>query len=157
MQNRQTIPELSADVRHLVAEHRAFYEVSAHYIVIEDRPVGAAATIRRIQDGFDVDVYGINGSRESWPPPQYELGFRTVQQLADTVLGDRAHVCSIEVIPFRSTVILDPKAHLQPLSFLRIAIRHRSLTESAGDAERLALKEVEDRLNGWGLKAGGHA
>lgn len=156
MQNRETIPELPADVRRLIEEHRVSYEVSPHYIVLEEHPVGAAATIRRIQDGIDVDIYGVNTSQHSWPPPEYGLAYRTLQQLAETILAKNADTCSIELVPFRSTVILDTKAHFQPLSFLRITIRHRGgLADPAGDSERLTLQEIENRLSGWGLKAGG--
>ena len=155
MQANEMIPELPADVRRLVEERRAFYEVTPHYIILEERPVGAAPTIQRIQDGIDVDVYGVNTTQEAWRPAEYELGYRALQQLARTVLPNTTGSSSIEVIPFRSTVILDTKAHFRPLSVLRISIRRRGgLAEAAGDAERLTLKEIEDRLNAWGLRAG---
>ena len=155
MQTHETIPGVAADVRRLVEEHRAFYEVIPHYIIVDERPVGAAPTSQRIQDGIDVDVYGVNTARESWTAAEYEVGYRTLRQLALTVLANSEILSNIEVIPFRSTVILDTKAHFRCLSFLRISIRRRGgLTEAAGDAERLTLAEVEKHLNAWGLKAG---
>ena len=55
----------------LVKEHHAFYEVSPDYVELEERPVGLPAKTRRVQAGFNVDVYGIRteDNEPAMPPP----------------------------------------------------------------------------------------
>ena len=130
--------------------------MSPFYVVLEQRTAGAAPTSRRIQAGFDVDVYGIRTSHESQPSPAYEFAYGRLKDLATTLLANTEDSCSIEVIPFRSALILDTRQHFQPLAVLRIQIlHHRGLDQPAGAAEEIALKALEEKLHGAGLGAGG--
>src|SRR5437660_9810539 len=45
MQADETIPEIPADVRRLVEEHRAYYEVSPHYIVLRLDTLASMGTV----------------------------------------------------------------------------------------------------------------
>jgi len=152
---QEILPELSGKIRQLIEKHRACYEVTPHYVVLEERPVHAAPITRRIQAGFDIDIYGVRTSDESWPSPEYEFACEALKQLAETVLINARDSCSIEVIPYASTVILDTKMHFQRLGMHRITITHSSGLEAFGAAEQHALKEIEEQLTALGIKAGG--
>ena len=156
MAPNKVLPEISGKIREFIERYRASYEVLPHYVVLENRPPGANPTSRRIQAGFDIDVYGIKTSPESAPPPEYELAFEMLRRAAETVLAITDDSCSMEVISYASTVILDPRMHFQALGMLRITIAHsRGLDQPAGAAEQHALKEMEERLKSFGVRAGG--
>jgi hypothetical protein len=144
---------MSENVREVIQQRRAFYGVSPYYVVREERPNGAPAATRRIQAGFDIDVYGIKASLEPEPSPDYVLAYAALQKMVETVLLHTSDHCSIEVIPFPSTVILDTRRHLQPEDMLRIRITHtRGLDQPAGASEERALKEIQEQLNVLGVK-----
>jgi hypothetical protein len=156
MAPNEVLPEISGNIREFIDRHRVSYEVLPHYVLLEYRPAGANPTSRRIQAGFDIDVYGIKTGPESPPTPEYELAFEMLTRAAETILAKTDDSCSIEVIPYTSTVILDTKMHFQALGMLRITITHsRGLDQPAGAAEQHALKEMEDRLKSLGVRAGG--
>ncbi len=145
--------EIPDSVRQAISTHRAFYDVSAHLIVLEERRPGAVPNTRRIQAGFDIDVYGAKTSNGSRPSPEYELGYGMLKRVTEAMLANMAGSCSIEVIPFRSTTILDTKNHFEPLDLIRIAITcNRGLDQPAGAAEQEALKAVEEQLNSLGIR-----
>jgi len=145
---------MSENVRELIDQYHPFHEVTPYYVVFEERPHGATAARRRIQAGFDIDVYGITASLEREPYSDYVLACTALQKVAETVLPHTSDRCSIEVIPFPSTVILDTRRHLQPKAMLRIRITHtRGLDQPAGASEEQALKEIEEQLRVLGVKA----
>jgi len=124
-------------------------------MVIEDRPAGGAVSVRRVQAGFDVDIYGVKMSRDPDPPAEYWLVYTKLQELVDTVRREHNAACSIEVIPFGSTIILDTRNHLQPMALLRIRVTHiGDIHEPAGAAEQQAVKAVEEQLSMLGVSAG---
>jgi hypothetical protein len=145
---------MAENVRELIEQYHPFYEVTQYYVEIEDRPHGATAARRRIQAGFDIDVYGITASLKREPYSDYVLACTALQKVVETVLHHTSDCCSIEVIPFPSTVILDARRHLQPEAMLRIRITHgRGLDQPAGASEERALKEIEEQLKVLGVKA----
>ena len=144
------------NVREVTEQHHAFYEVLPYYIVLDRRPHGAAATNRRIQAGFDVDVYGIRSSPEPEPSRDDAWVYAALQNVVETILAHASDLCSIEVIPFGPTIILDSKRHLQPEAMLRISITHgRGLDQPAGAREGRALREIEEQLHALGVSPGG--
>jgi hypothetical protein len=146
---------MSEDLHELVQHLHAFYEVLPYYILLEARKPGTMDTTRRIQAGFDVDIYGTRIGQGSEPPPGYALAYAAAQEIASTISSHTSDACSIEVIPFGSTVILDTTKHFQPEGMLRIRITHgRGLDQPAGAAEESALKEVQEQLHALGVKRG---
>ena len=143
------------DIRSLLREHHAFYEVSPYYVLLDERPVGLPATTRSVQAGFNVDVYGIRteNTEPAMPPPQeYALGYAELQKLAERVSQHASDSCSLEVIPFSSTAIIDSRNHGQVEAMIRIQISHeRGLNQPAGSPEQRALKEVEGELRTLGI------
>jgi hypothetical protein len=146
---------MSENVRAVIERHHGFYEVIPYYILLEERPHGAKATTRRIQAGYDIDVYGIKTSLEPEAASDYALIYTALKEVVETILPHTSDACLIEVIPFGSTVILDTRRHLQPEGMLRIRITHgRGLDQPAGAPEERALKEVEEQLRVLGVRPG---
>ena len=146
---------MSQDFRSLAQEHHAFYEVSPYYVLLDERPLGLPATTRSVQAGFHVDVYGIRteDTEPAMPPPQeYALGCAELQNLAERVSQHASDSCSLEVIPFFSTAIIDSRNHGQVEAMIRIQISHeRGLNIPAGSPEHRALEEVERELKSLGI------
>jgi len=139
----------------LVQEHHAFYDVSPYYVLFDERPVGLVATNRRVQAGFHVDVYGVRTEDDApaMPPPhEYALGYVELQKLAARISQRTTDSCSLEVIPFPSTAIIDTRNHGHVEAMIRIQISHdRGLNQPAGLPEQQALEEVERELKSLGI------
>jgi hypothetical protein len=146
---------MSENVRAVIERHHGFYEVMPYYVLLEEGPHGAKATPRRIQAGYDIDVYGIKSSLEPEAASDYALIYAALQEVVETIVPHTSDACLIEVIPFGSTVILDTGRPLQPEGMLRIRITHgRGLDQPAATPEEGALKEVQEQLRILGVKPG---
>jgi hypothetical protein len=148
----------SADVdsiREVIKRREAFYEVLPYHVVIEERLPGRAVTTRRIQAGFDIDVYGNIASPELGRSPDRALSYAALQDIAETTTGQSSSSCSIEVIPFDSTLILDSRRKFQPEGMLRIRITHsRGLDQPSGVSEESALRAILRQLDDLGVSSG---
>src|SRR4030095_17034013 len=148
---------MSKNIRQVI-KHRPFYEGVPYYVSLEEGHGTPAVKTRRIQVGFDVNVYGMKTSDDPGMPglsPSYALGYASILELAKTIQSHATDACSIEVIPFGSTAVLDTKSPLQPQAMLRIRITHqRGLDQPAGKAEQHALEEVEKELRRLGVVSG---
>jgi len=143
---------MSENVENLIQQHHAFYEVSPYYVVLEDSHGKPGSSTRRIQAGFDVDVYGAKTNGEPEASPEYAQGIEALQKIAETTAHHASDSCSVEVIAFPSTVHLDTQNHLQEEAILRIRISHyRGLDQPAGAPEQRALDEIETQLQSLGV------
>lgn len=138
---------MSDNIHELIKQHDAFYQVLPYYILQEERTHG---TTKRIQAGFDIDVYGIKPSHEQHPGRDYVLGYVALEKLVQTILPQIGESCSVEVIPFPSEVVFDAKRQFQEEGMLRIRVTHKGL-QPAGEPEERALKEIKERLHDLGL------
>jgi hypothetical protein len=146
----------SLDVRRVIEDHQAFYEVTPYYVLFEERPPGGHPISRRIQAGFDVDVFGIVKGPGPERSPEYELVCKALSRLTEAIRPATSDGCSIEVIRMASTVIVDPRLHFQQEATLRIRIAHsRGLDQPAGAAEEGALNELQEQLRGLGIRRRG--
>jgi hypothetical protein len=138
----------------LVEKYHAFYEVLLYHVVIEEAHAAPNAANRMIQAGFDVDVHGLSNKDElELPPPaDYALGCGLLKKVADSV-SQHASECSIELIPFPSTVFSEAREDFRSEAVIRIRILHcRGIDQPAGPAEQHALEEVEKHLQGLGVR-----
>jgi hypothetical protein len=141
------------EVRRVIEDHQVFYEVMPYYVLFEERPVGGPPTSRRIQAGFDVDVFGIVQGPAPEHSPEYELVYHALSRLIEAIRSDTSEGCTIEVIPLESTVIFDFRSHFQEEATLRIRIAHcRGLDQPAGPAEEHALQKLQEELGSLGVK-----
>ena len=139
---------MSDNIHKLIEQHDAFYQVLSYYIVQEERTHG---TTKRIQAGFDIDVYGMKASHEQHPGRDYVVGYVALEKLVETILPHIAESCSVEVITFPPEVVFDAKRQFQEEGMLRIRITHKGL-QPAGETEERALKEIKERLHDLGLR-----
>lgn len=145
---------MSEILQPLVKKYRVFYEVLPYHVVIEGGHGSPTASRRIIQAGFDVDVHGLSNKDElELPPPgEYALGYGRLKKIAGTVPHD-AGECSIEVIPFPSTVFSEAREQFRSEAVLRIRIsHHRGGDQPASLPEQRALEEVEKQLQGLGIR-----
>ena len=145
---------MTNNISSLVKQHHAFYEVLPYYVVVDDSTNGSLApTTRRVQAGFDVDIYGESPKGElviPGPDPDYTLGYSELQKIAAELSRDATDSCSLEVLEFPATVFFDPRRNA-PEALLRIRISHsRGLSEPAGLPEQRALEELEKELESLG-------
>ena len=138
---------MSRNIHELIEQHHAFYEILPYYIIQENRTCG---TTKSIQAGFDIDVYGIKPVHEQHPGRDYFVGYRALQELVETILPHLDNSCSVEIISFPSSVVLDPRRQFQEEGMLRIRIMHKNL-QPAGEPEQRALQELKQRLQDVGL------
>jgi hypothetical protein len=156
---------MSDNFRSLIKKYRAFYEVSPYYVVAEEKHGSPTdKSTRRIQAGFDVDVYGVNINNTlavPGPDPEYRLGYDELRKIAQDILQHHANdFSSIDVISFPEGAILNTRNQAKGQASgrakvnarLRIRISHRrGLEQPAGRPEEQLLKEVEKQLQGLGL------
>lgn len=146
---------MSEDIRSLIKEHHAFYEVSPYYIVIDESHGNVPENTRRIQAGFDVDIYGVKTQNDGpWmpPPDEYGLCFAELRRMAENVSLGTTDSCSLEVIPFPSTVVCDVGNHDNLEARVQIRISHYGdLDQTAGQPEQHALEQVEKQLQSLGV------
>ena len=137
----------------MVKKYRVFYEVSPYHVLIEEAHGSPTATRQIIQAGFEVDVCGLSDKDElELPPPDdYALGYARIKEIADTV-AQHASECSIEVIPFNSSVFSEGGANSRLKAVIRIQISHRGIDQPVGPAEQHALEELERQLQGLGVR-----
>ncbi len=136
----------------VIQQHGGFYEVSPYHIVVDGRSNGTTAA-RRIQAGFDVDVY-LSTSYEARSSLDYAQVYQALQKLTDVILPHTSDACIIELVPFGSTFFLDTKRHFHPQAMLRIRITHgRGLDQPAGPPEESALKRVQEQLRDLGCRS----
>jgi hypothetical protein len=137
---------MSEDIGSLIKEYHAFYEVSPYYVVRDDR---------RIQTGFEVDVYGVNTNNtvEAPPPDEYELAYLELQKIAAEVSQRSGGTsCTLDVVPFPSTAIFDVRHQGKVEAMIQIRISHcGDLDQPAGIPEQLALQEIETQLQSRGI------
>lgn len=144
---------MSKDVRSLVKEHHAFYEVSPYYLVVKEKPGSLSAITRTIQAGFDVDIFGMNTNKEAMlPGPDYVLGVAEAQRLAGEVARQATSSCALQVIGFPDRIAFAGPTRTDPEGMLRIRIsHHRGLDQPFGLPEEQALRELENQLRQLGI------
>jgi hypothetical protein len=99
-----------------------------------------------------VDIYGARPNAELMPSPDYASGYAALQTITEKVSLNARDCCSIEVIPFPSTLVLDTRNHHQAEAMLRIRISHyRGVHKPADLPEQTALREVENQLRNLGI------
>jgi len=146
---------MSENLRSLIQEHHAFYEVLPYYIVVDDANGRLSLATRMVQAGFDIDIYGERLKKELAMPgqdPDYTLGYSELKKITEEHSRHATDSCSLEVVEFPSTAFFDLRRQLKPEALLRIRISHcRGLNEPAGLPEQRALEELGKVLESMGV------
>jgi hypothetical protein len=145
-----------SEVRELIQQHHAFYEVRPYYLVVEAREQHGVSAPRRVQAGFEVDIYGVNFEHKLPPTAEYSFAYASLQEVVQSILPHTTELCSLDVIPLPASSVIDARRRMQWLGMLRIRITHsRGLEQPAGPPEERALKELEARLQELGISSQG--
>jgi hypothetical protein len=145
---------MAEDVRALLREHQAFYEVAPYYVVVAERP-GVSPPTRKVVAGYDVEIFAVRTDDRApfMPPPrEYALGHAELQHVVRRVSEAPDVSCSLQVFPLPSTIVIGPRGHAgRPAAIFRIRISRFGLDRPAGDAESRALAALEAELKELGL------
>lgn len=143
---------MSTNIHQVIEQHDVYYEVLPYYEIVEERKPGTAPTTRKIQAGFDINVYGIKADYELTAGLDYALFQAALQNLVETALPQISEDYSVEVIPFPSTIIASRKRGFQNEGMLRIRIMHIGMGQPAGAPEERALAKIKLGLHDLGLR-----
>jgi len=136
------------DTRELLGRTSIRHQVSPYYIFLDEHLLGTPPIQRRVQRGFDVDLYGspLNGDLHR----DDELLRSTLDDLttvAEQILPQTADNSEIEVIPIEDTLVMNPSKHLKGEALLRIRISHGgALDQPAGPREEELAHAVIEKL-----------
>jgi hypothetical protein len=138
-----------ANIHELLELYHVHYEVRPYYVVLDQRPAGAPSVERRIQAGFNVDLYATLKKYE-FPLFRTEDAravlnyFESLARETQLAVGQQ---CTVQIIPYES-LVLDAQKHFQPQAMLQIHICHeRGLDQPAGPSEEQALKAIRGALH----------
>jgi hypothetical protein len=147
--------ESSDYAREIFRRHHARYEVSPYVVLLDVRTFGVPPTHRKIDAGFDVDVYGYfddHGSTLSFENGEPRQTLQELCAACQVAAGQAAGDSRIELIPDDATLVLDVQMHLEPEALVRIRITHsRGLDQPAGASEERALDGVLRSLKSLGV------
>jgi len=142
-----------ADVVRVLRQYHAYYEVRPYYVFLEQHPPGAPSVEKRMHAGFDVDLFGTLEKMEM-PRVLKEEGDIVIgyfEALAREVQSQVAQNCTVEVIRYPDSLVLD--AHFRPQAMIRIRISHsRGVDQTEGPAEEQALEAIRGKLRDLGAK-----
>lgn len=146
---------MSDNLRSLAKEHHAFYEVLPHYVVLEERHGSSAAS--RVQAGFDVEICAANIKNDlalPGPDPDYALGSAELQKIAESISHQATGSCSLEVISFPSTVVVDSQNDAKVEAMFRIRISHcRGLDQPPARQNNTHLRKSKTSFTSWVWRA----
>ena len=148
---------MASDIRSLIGQHHVTYEVLPYYVVVDIHEKDAPTIYRKVQAGFDIDLYGTGVGKDlnlSSDSDQVSLTVRDLQEVAEAVKPHQVDTQLIEVIPFETTLYLSPSHHLQPEALVRIRITHsRGLDQPAGPLETQTVNAIERRIQALGVRS----
>ncbi len=137
---------MTEDVRLLFKQHDTFYEVSPYYVVVNSK---------RVQAGFDVDVYAARTDHAApFMPPrdEYTRGGIELMAIASRASLGAEDGCSVSAFPFPSSVTFGVRGHAgEPAAMFRIRIALSDARRTVGSAETHALAQVERELRAAGI------
>lgn len=148
--------ETQEQAREVFLRHHTRYEVSPYFVLLDVRTFGVPAIHRRVQSGFDVELYGNGFDRESTialEDGELDKSLNDMQAACRVAIAQAAADSTIEIIPAEATLILNVKSHLEPEALVRIRITHtRGLDQPAGASEEQVLAGVVSSLQSLGVK-----
>jgi len=139
---------MTNDTSDLLGRTSIRHEVSPYYILLDEHPLGTPPIQRRVQRGFDVDLYGspLNGDLHR----DDELLRSTLEDLtavAKQIVPQHANNSEIEVIPIEDALVMNPSKHFKAEALLRIRISHGgALDQPVGPHEEELAHAVIQKL-----------
>jgi hypothetical protein len=149
---------MSLDLRALFQDHQTFYEVWPYYVLLDERPEGRSPVRRKVQAGFDVDLYAA-GKRQQLEladgNPDVPVLAMALEEAARLIVPAAKERSEIQILPFENSLVLDTHRNLRAEALVRIRITHnRGLDKPEGPAEEEALSEIRKKLENYGVHEG---
>jgi hypothetical protein len=148
--------EERAHAREIFIRHHVRYEISPYFIVLDVRRPGGTPSLRRIQAGYDIDLFGNHFDHVSGLSFANDEPRKTLIDLcaaARVAIGQPVGSSTIEIVPGDATLVLNLKSHLDPEAMVRIRITHsRGLDQSAGVSEEKTFTAVIEGLKSLGVQ-----
>ncbi|HLJ13978.1 MAG TPA: hypothetical protein VKV15_05735 [Bryobacteraceae bacterium] len=146
------------NVREMIQRHHIRYELLPYYILLDVRGEGAPYIKRRVQAGYDVDLYGVGDHGEQ----RFDIGgaemhaiLEYLNEVAQEILPDLSDSCFVEITPFETSLTVDPRHQFQAHACLRLRVMHLgALDRQAGRAEEKALEQIRSGLQLLGVSSG---
>jgi hypothetical protein len=139
----------------LFIRHHTRYEVSPYFVVLDVRTFGVHPSNRRIQAGFDVDLYGSGpdlGSTIAFENGELQTALDQLSAACRAVVAQATENTTVEIIPFAESIVIDVKGHFEPEALVCIRITHsRGIDQPVGASEEKVLADVEDSLRSLGV------
>src|SRR5690349_17628253 len=104
-----TAINMTTPIQNLTKARRVFYEVSPYYVVDEERPVGRPVSMKRIQAGFDVNLYALGAEtplRLDVDNARFHSTLKELEQLASEVVPEHSESTNITIAPFEDSLVL---------------------------------------------------
>ena len=142
---------MPVDIRSFVKDRHSFYEVAPLYVLFEERLQGVPAT-RKVQAGFDVDVYGVGPEDTGLAMPprrEYTLAYAVLRALVAAVSRESdepAHWNSSRFPPPSFSI----RGYGKVKGLLRIRVSHwRGLDQPAGHPGTPRAREGRGTWRRW--------
>jgi hypothetical protein len=142
-------------LRGLLLRHGARCEISPYYVVLDVRTFGVPPVQRKVQAGFDVDLYGIGAGHHtlSVADGEFEEVLQELEEACREAVPPGAESCRIEIIRFEETLVLSVQQHFEPQALVRVRVTHsRGLDQPSGPAEDQALAAIVRSLADLGVR-----
>jgi hypothetical protein len=156
METKTEHVDLSDYSHQIFMRHHVRYEVSPYFVVLDVRTFGAPPSQRRIQAGFDIDLYGNgfdHGAALSFENGDLRTTLNELYAACRAVVASATESSTIEIIPVEETLILNVKRHLEPEALVRIRITNSGgLDQPAGASEEKARAGITHSLESLGVK-----
>jgi hypothetical protein len=142
------------DLHELLAGYRVWYEYRPYLVVVDQRPAGGLAVQSKVQAGFEVNLWAVLQTEQFGldRSPKARAVRSYFEAFAKEIQSKVGQKCTVEIMPYGDSVILDTHEHFQSEAMLQIRISHgRGLDQPAGPAEEQALTALRDRLHNLGI------
>ena len=141
---------MTPEIQDLIKRRRVFYDVSPYYVIDEQRPVGHAVIMRRIQAGFDVTLYAQGAEapvRLVAGDVEFQSTLNELERLAHEVVPESSGSSKITITPYHDELVIDTHRHLEPEAFVRIRITDiRDWTKPEGGVQEQTLSLIRKNL-----------
>jgi len=142
-------------LREFLLQHGARYEVSPYYVLLDVRTFGVPPVQRKVQAGFDLDLYatGAGHGSLSFDDSELEQILQELEEACREAVPPEAESSRIEMIRFDETLVLNIQNHFEPQALVRVRVTHsRGLDQPSGPAEDQSLAAIVRSLADLGVR-----
>src|SRR5262245_39051306 len=98
-----------ADIRDHLLKEAAHYEVSPYYIAHDERAIGSAPQHQKVQDGYEVVVYGVRAEHGD-----FDQTLKDLVAACNDVVASASQYANVEIVPSEETFVFNVKKQFEP-------------------------------------------